>query len=332
MWEERVKGAVLGLVTGDALGVPAEFMTREELAQNPVIGMRSGGVHGQSAGTWSDDSSMALCLLESLTSGLDYEDMMARFLRWADEGYMTARGEVFDMGIATRKALAKFAQGTPPLECGGNGTYDNGNGSLMRILPVALYLHRTMGPEFSDERSAYQIIHNASALTHAHPISLIGCGIYCAVANELLCGGSDPEDIQRGIARAKVMYFGMPECKPYLKEYRRVDADVLLALPKSEISGSGYVVHTLEAALWCLLHTDSCRSCLLEAVNLGEDTDTVGAVAGGLAGIRYGLAGIPEEWLSVIAKQKEIETLCERFAASPFTVESPPPIYGEAPP
>lgn len=318
MWEETVKGAVLGLVTGDALGVPAEFMTREELAQDPVTGMRSGGTHGQPAGTWSDDSSMALCLLESLTRGLDYEDMMARFLLWVNEGYMTARGEVFDMGIATRKALAKFAQGTPPLECGGNGTYDNGNGSLMRILPVALYLHRTMGPEFSDEPESYRIIHNASALTHAHPISLIGCGIYCAVANELLCGGSDPEDIQRGIARAKAAYFGMPEYRPYLKEYRRVDADVLLALPKSEISGSGYVVHTLEAALWCLLHTDSCRSCLLEAVNLGEDTDTAGAVAGGLAGMRYGLADVPKEWLSMIAKKKEIETLCERFAANAF--------------
>lgn len=318
MWEETVKGAVLGLVTGDALGVPAEFMTREELAQDPVTGMRSGGAHGQPAGTWSDDSSMALCLLESLTRGLDYEDMMARFLRWADEGYMTARGEVFDIGIATRRALVKFAQGTPPLECGGSGTYDNGNGSLMRILPVALYLHRTMGPEFPDEPESYRIIHNASALTHAHPISLIGCGIYCAVANELLCGEGGPEDIQRGIARAKASYFGMPEYRPYLKEYRRVDADVLLALPKSEISGSGYVVHTLEAALWCLLHTDSYRSCLLGAVNLGEDTDTTGTVAGGLAGIRYGLAGIPEEWLSVIAKQKEIETLCQRFAANAF--------------
>ena len=318
MWEEMVKGAVLGLVVGDALGVPAEFMTREELAQDPVAGMRSGGAHGQPAGTWSDDSSMALCLLESLTGGLDYGDMMARFLRWADEGYMTARGEVFDMGIATRKALTKFAQGAPPLECDGSGIYDNGNGSLMRILPVALYLHRAVGPEFSNEPKAYEIIHNASALTHAHPISLIGCGIYCAVANELLCGGDGSEAVQRGIARAKVMYFGMPACKPYLKDYQRVDADVLQALPKSEVSGSGYVVHTLEAALWCLLHTDSCRSCLLEAVNLGEDTDTVGAVAGGLAGIRYGLTGVPEEWLSVIAKQKEIEALCERFAANTF--------------
>ena len=318
MWEETVKSAVLGLVVGDALGVPVEFMSRTELVSAPVTGMRDYGTHHQPAGTWSDDSSMALCLLESLTRGLDYEDMMARFLRWADEGYMTAHGKVFDMGIATRKALMNFAHGTPALECGGNGTYDNGNGSLMRILPMALYLHRTMGPEFPDLENAYHMIHNASALTHANPISLIGCGIYCAVVNELLCGGSGSADIQRGIAQAKVAYFGMPEYKPYLKEYRRVDVDVLQTLPKSEVSSSGYVVHTLEAALWCLLHTNSYRSCLLEAVNLGEDTDTVGAVAGGLAGIRYGIgmAGIPEEWLSVIAKREEIESLCSDFANS----------------
>ena len=231
---------------------------------------------------------------------------------------MTAHGEVFDMGIATRKALMNFAHGIPALECGGSGIYDNGNGSLMRILPVALYLHRAIGAEFPDVPEAYQIIHNASALTHAHPISLIGCGIYCAVVNELLCGGSGPEDIQRGIAQAKVAYFGMPEYKPYLKEYRRVDADALQTLSRSEVSSSGYVVHTLEAALWCLLHTNSYRSCLLEAVNLGEDTDTVGAVAGGLAGLRYGMASIPEEWLSATAKREEIEVLCERFAASSF--------------
>ena len=188
----------------------------------------------------------------------------------------------------------------------------------MRILPMALYLHRAIGPEFPDDPAAYPIIHSASALTHAHPISLIGCGIYCAVVNELLCGGSGPEDIQRGIAQATVAYLGMPEYKPWLKEFRRVDADALLALPRPEVRSSGYVVHTLEAALWCLLHTDSCRSCLLEAVNLGEDTDTVGAVAGGLAGLRYGMAGIPEEWLSVIAKRNEIEALCEEFAASSF--------------
>ena len=315
-FEDTVKSAILGLVVGDALGVPVEFQSREELEQAPVTGMRAYGTHHQPAGTWSDDSSMALCLLESLSCGVSYDDMMTRFLRWADEGYMTAHGDVFDMGIATRKALIKYAKGTPPLECGGTGSYDNGNGSLMRILPVALYLHRTFGPEFPGKPEAYEIIHNSSALTHAHPISLIACDIYCSVANELLCGGSGAADIQHGIAAAKAVCASLPDIAPCLAQFDRVDVDVLLSLPKSEIRGGGFVLHTLEAALWCLLHTDNYQSCLLEAVNLGEDTDTVGAVAGGLAGILYGLDGIPAQWLEVLAKRDEIEALCRTFTQS----------------
>lgn len=316
IFEHTVKSAILGLVAGDALGVPVEFQSREELEQDPVTGMRAYGTHHQPAGTWSDDSSMALCLLESLTHSVSYDDMMARFLRWAEEGYMTAHGDVFDMGIATRQALTKYAKGTPPLECGGTGTYDNGNGSLMRILPLALYLHRTMGLRFPGKLEACQLIHNASALTHAHPISLITCDIYCSIANELLCGRNNPADIQHGITVAKEMCASLTDTAPYLDTFKRVDVDVLRSLPKSEIRGSGYVVHTLEAALWCLLHTDSYRACVLEAVNLGEDTDTVGAVAGGLAGIQYGTADIPEEWLAVLAKRSEIEVFCQAFAQS----------------
>ena len=311
MFEDAVKNGILGLVVGDALGVPVEFRSREELERDPVAGMRAYGTHHQPAGTWSDDSSMALCLLESLTSGVDYKDMMDRFLRWVNEGYMTPYRKVFDMGIATQQALARFAHGTPPLECGGIGERDNGNGSLMRILPMALYLHRTMGPEFPSKPETYQIIHNASALTHAHPISLIACGLYCAVANELLCGKPSVWD---GIKAARAFYQTQPELAPYLDTFGRIEPDILPALPKSEISSSGYVLHTLEATLWCLERHNSFRSCLLEAVNLGEDTDTIGAVAGGLAGLRYG--GIPKDWLDLIARREAIEGLCVAFSQS----------------
>ncbi len=313
---ETVKGAILGLVTGDALGVPVEFIDRDKLEKSPVTDMQAYGTHHQPAETWSDDSSMALCLLESLISGIDYADMMARFLRWAKEGYMTAHDKTFGMGRTTLKALGKFAHHTPPLECGGTGTYDNGNGSLMRILPVALYLHSIIGQEFPQSPEAYQIIHNASALTHAHPISLIACGIYCAAANELLCGRNTSADIQNGIAAAKAFYRSSSEWSTFLDQFRRVEVDVLQSLTRNEISSSGYVLHTLEAALWCLLHHNDYRSCLLEAVNLGKDTDTVGAVAGGLAGIQYSFHGIPADWLDVIAKRMEIELLCQVFAQS----------------
>ncbi len=311
-FEETVKSAMFGLVVGDALGVPVEFQSREELEHDPVTGMRADGTHHQPAGTWSDDSSMALCLLESLTvKGVDYGDMMARFLRWADEGYMTAHGEVFDMGIATQQALTRFTHGTPALECGGAGEYDNGNGSLMRILPMALYLNRTLGPDFPRMPEAYQAIHNASALTHVHPISLISCGLYCAAANELLCGRTS---IWNGIKAAKAFYRSQTALAPYLDIFRRIDPNILPSLHKSEVSSSGYVLHTLEAALWCLERHDSFRGCLLEAVNLGEDTDTVGAAAGGVAGLRYGMDKIPENWLAVIAKRELIEGLCTSFS------------------
>lgn len=317
MDENTVKGAIFGLVAGDALGVPVEFMAREELDHDPVTGMRANGTHHQPAGTWSDDSSMALCLMETLTlHGAGFDDMMARFLRWGDEGYMTPYGEMFDMGTATRKALDKYRRGTPPLECGGDGVRDNGNGSLMRILPLALYLYQTRGPGFSRDPEAYGIIHSASSLTHAHPISLIACDIYCAVANELLQGRSGLEDIQRGIAAAKAVCASLPDAVSCLPAFSRVDAAVLQSLPRSEIRGSGYVLRTLEAALWCFLHTRSYRDCVLAAVNLGEDTDTTGAVAGGLAGLRYGPGGIPEEWLDVIARRADIEALCCAFAGS----------------
>lgn len=311
-----VKAAILGGVVGDALGVPVEFMSRADLTVAPVTGMREYGTHNQPAGTWSDDSSMALCLMESLTRGIDYEDMAYNFLRWADDCFWTAHDEVFDMGIATRKALVKYAHRTPALECGAAGERDNGNGSLMRMMPLSLYLHQAMGPCWNEERDAYEIVHNASRITHAHPISLIACGIYCSIANEILRGNTLEAAIYTGIEKAKAIYDRQEELSEYLPYFKEVDLDILKGLPITAIRGSGYVLDTLKSALWCLLHTDSFRSCVLQAVNLGEDTDTVGTVAGGLAGLWYGLCAIPGDWISILSREDEIEALCEQFFVS----------------
>ncbi len=355
-----VKGAILGVVVGDALGVPVEFMSREELTACPVTGMREYGTHDQPAGTWSDDSSMTLCLMESLTHGLDYGDMASTYLCWADDGYWTPHGEVFDMGRATREALVKYAHHVPALECGGDGQWDNGNGSLMRIMPLALYLHETMGPCWNDEMDAYEIIHNASRITHGHPISLISCGIYCSICNEVLRGNNLEMAIYNGSEKAKAIYARRQELAVFLPEFQNITIHTLKELPMGSIRGSGYVldtlvsslwclharrqelavflpefqnitIHTLKelpmgsirgsgyvldtlvSSLWCLLHTNSFRSCVLQAVNLGEDTDTVGAVTGGLAGLYYGLSAIPEEWISALSRRDDIEALCERF-------------------
>lgn len=313
MFEEKVSGGILGFVAGDALGVPVEFESRDMLRQNPVMGMRGYGSYDQPAGTWSDDSSMTLCTVQSLTHGLDYDDMMRRFLRWAEDAYMTPWGEVFDMGKTTREALSRYAGGTTPLECGAISERENGNGSLMRILPLALYLYRLYFPAPINWDEALPVIHNVSKLTHAHPISLIACGIYCCIAYQLLSGAALAEGISAGIACMKARYCQYPEYTAWLDRFSRVDADILSSLTEDAIQSDGYVLHTLEAALWCLLHTSSYRDCMLTAVNLGSDTDTVAAIAGGLAGISYGEDAIPQEWLNVIAKLDTIRALSHDF-------------------
>lgn len=322
MFEPQVLGGILGFVTADALGVPVEFESRSALKAAPVVDVRAFGSYCQPAGTWSDDSTMTLCTLESLTEyGLDYEDMMERFLAWADEGYMTPYGEVFDMGRTTLGAIVRYAQRTPPLECGAARENENGNGSLMRILPIAFWLHRFFRPCFSEVSTAYEIIHKVSSLTHAHPISLISCGIYCAVAGELLRGKALDQAVELGAAHAKKHYSAVPEYASWLSRFDRVDKNILQSLDEDDIQSSGYVLHTLEAALWCLLTTNSYKECVLKAVNLGSDTDTVAAVAGGLAGIYYGKDAIPREWLDVIARKDMIESLCIEFATG-FSAEA----------
>ena len=313
MFEEKVFGGILGFVVGDALGVPVEFESRDALQRSPVVGMRGYGSYNQPIGTWSDDSSMTLCTVQSLTHGLDYDDMMERFLRWADEAYMTPWDEVFDMGKVTREALMRYAGGTAPLDCGAVSERENGNGSLMRILPLALYLYRLHAPAPISWDEVLPVIHNVSKLTHAHPISLISCGIYCCIAYQLLSGAALAEGISEGIARMKTCYSRCHEFAVWLEQFSRVDADVLSSLTEDAIKSDGYVLHTLEAALWCLLHTNSYRDCMLTAVNLGSDTDTVAAIAGGLAGISYGENAIPPEWLDVIAKLEDIRTLSRDF-------------------
>ena len=318
-----MRDAIFGLIIGDALGVPVEFEDRQALRSNPVVDMRAYGTYMQPKGTWSDDSSMMLCLMESLTHGLDYQDQMSRFLRWADEAYMTPHDEVFDMGVSTRKALLAFAHGTPALECGATAINENGNGSLMRILPLAFFLRSTIGKDFNQGSGAYEIIHNCSSLTHAHPISKMACGIYCSIVNEIInLRALTPNRqnliysaVETGIDIAKNYYRGQEGFNGWLPRFRRVDADILLQLKEEDVQSTGYVIYTLEAALWCLLHTDDFKSCLLQAVNLGNDTDTVAAVTGGMAGCVYGLNALPTDWVNSIVRKDMIDGLYEDFEA-----------------
>lgn len=311
-----ILNGIMGLAVADALGVPVEFEDRDTLKANPVTGMRAYGIYNQPAGTWSDDTSMTLCLIDSLTKGLDYKDIMDNFIKWYDSGDFTPRGEVFDIGIATREALFRYKKGVSPLECGGKSEHDNGNGSLMRILPILFYIQAIYGVDFQEIEEIFEIIHNVSSLTHGHKRSLMACGIYISIASKLIGEMDLGFSVWSGIYSAMEYYRNQDEFQSELKYFTRLEDKHFKDLPVEEIKSGGYVVETLEAAIWCLLNTNDYKSCVLKAVNLGNDTDTVGAVVGGLAGLKYGYGNIPDEWLHIIAKREYIENLCNELYVS----------------
>ena len=305
--DDRMKSVIFGSVIGDAMGVPVEFKSRGELTADPVTGYRGFGSHAVPAGTWSDDTSMTLAMLDSLASGLDYDDIMEKFTDWADDAAYTATGEVFDMGRTVRKALVNFNKDVPALECGPNGANDNGNGSLMRILPAIFYVKYNMQDASLDEK--IEVIHNMSALTHGHARSKMACGVYAILIMDLL-ETEYKGTISYSLARAKSFYAAKPEFESEMEYFDKIFSPGLAELPESVIKSSGYVIDTLEAALWCALNTDNFLDCILKAVNLGDDTDTVAAVAGGIAGCIY---DAPEDLIKGIVKYEEVDRLCDKF-------------------
>ncbi len=303
---DRMRGAIYGALVGDALGVPVEFTTREQRDIKPVVSMRGFGTWQQPPGTWSDDGALLLCSAEALLDGYSPARMADGFVRWISKGHWSAHGEVFDIGNGTRTAIRRLAGGIEPEQAGGADQNDNGNGSLMRILPVAL--------RFADRPAATvaEVAARASRLTHAHPRSSLACAIYCVVAARLL-DGAQPNDAIRQTATFIRNWSGTPVAE--LAHFDRALNPELGALPCHEIASGGYVVETLEAALWCLLTTTNYQQAVLAAVNLGADTDTTGCVAGGLAGILYGERAIPLQWGSQLPRQEELGQLVTRFVA-----------------
>lgn len=308
MNEERIVGGVLGVVTGDALGLPVQFLTRTEVRRNPVIEMRGGGAFDTPPGTWSDDGSLTLCLVKSLVeNGYDLKDIAERYMRWFRDGYCTPFGQSFDIGHATRVAMMNLIKGVFPLESGPADEDNNGNGSLMRILPAVLYFSNLPDAELIEK------VCEVSKITHGHPRSQLGCSLYALFVKELLAGESPDEAYKNLRVKGQKAFIGT-ELQRELIYYKRLMDGTLSQLNEDDIESSGYVVHTLEAATWCFLTTRSYKEALLKAVNLGLDTDTVGAVTGGLAGVCYGSEGIPEEWMTQIIKCSEILELGREFA------------------
>lgn len=287
---------IMGVVVGDALGSPAQFHKRGEVVINNMIPCEH---FGMPAGSWTDDSSLTLATLASIRKcgKIDLVDISENFVRWLQDGMYTPFGYAYDIGATCYDAIMNYRV-TGAVPAGLCEEENNGNGSLMRIMPACLSAHNVNEVEA------------VSALTHAHHRAQIGCGLYYFIVNSIVnreAGQSINDCIKFGLKDGFEWYHGAEE----LRHYGRLrNVESFSFLPENKIQSTGYVVHTLEAALWSLLNSDSYRSALLKAVNLGYDADSVGAVCGGLAGLYYGFNQIPKEWVDKIQAVDDIKRLC----------------------
>ena len=303
------KDILLGTAIGDALGVPVEFEYRQVLEKNPVVGMREYGTHNQPKGTWSDDSSLALCLAETLCNGYNLNDIADKFIRWYYDGYCTPYGRVFDVGITTARAISNLQSGIKPNLAGMDRERDNGNGSLMRILPLVPYILNM------EEEDRFRIIGEVSSLTHRHPRSILACIALCEFAIQYI----DLQAVERAYQAMQQTILQLLKKEMFIEEdipFERLiglSYEEFKAIELKDIRSTGYVIDTLEASLWCVFNTTNYKDAVLKAVNLGDDTDTVGAITGGLAGIIYGYDTIPSEWLEVLVRKDGIIELADRL-------------------
>jgi ADP-ribosylglycohydrolase len=255
--------------------------------------MRGGGTHNQPPGTWLDDTSLTLHLADSPARGFSLDDIARNFVSRRDETAFTARGNVFDIGISTAKAIRNLKAGAAPENAGCHGINENSNGSLMRVAPLVFYIAD------KPEAERFAVTKAVSSITHAHGWSVAACFIYLEYLRELLDGAGKPD----AYARLKANFRDSKYIdEKTLGRFTRILRDDIRALPEASIKSGGFVIGTLEAALWCFLNTDNCRDAVLRAVNLGDDTGTTAAVTGAMAGLYCGLDGIPAEWLSALAR------------------------------
>lgn len=306
---------LLGIAIGDALGVPVEFKSREYLEQHPVTGMTGKGTYNQPPGTWSDDSSLTFCLAETIAEGYSLERTARKFIRWRNEGYWGAHHNVFDIGATTNFAISRLEN---ILRKGGEGKlkklketqdeYENGNGSLMRILPL---LFKIKGKELTEQ---FDLVWENSALTHRHIRAAMSCMIYLKLAEFLLAGEDKFIAYKKSVDEIEKLWEAIQFPASERKHFKRVIVEDISVVNKKHIRSGGYVIDSLEASLWCFLRFESFRDAVLSAVNLGHDTDTTAAITGGLSAIYQGIEGIPEEWLASVARREEIVKLGKKLA------------------
>jgi ADP-ribosyl-[dinitrogen reductase] hydrolase len=294
----RHRGCLLGLAGGDAVGTTLEFRARGSF--EPIDDMVGGGPFRLKPGEWTDDTSMALCLAESLLErGFDPRDQMQRYVRWWREGYLSSNGRCFDIGGTVSSALTRFEESGDPF-AGSTSPDAAGNGSIMRLAPVALYFS-------ADEDTAVHQAGESSLTTHGCDESVDGCRLLARVLARALAGR--PKDAVLAAGREpELQGHGDRPLAPAIAE---IASGAWFGKGAHQVRGSGYVVQSLEAALWCFAGTDSYREAVLRAANLGDDADTTAAIVGQIAGAFYGVEGIPPEWLARLALRERIEEMAE---------------------
>jgi ADP-ribosyl-[dinitrogen reductase] hydrolase len=298
---ERYRGALLGLAVGDAVGTTVEFSPRGTFA--PITDMMGGGPFGLAPGQWTDDTSMALCLAASLVEQADFDayDQMDRYCAWMQHGYMSSTGACFDIGVTTSRALENYLKSNDPFS-GSEDPRTSGNGSLMRLAPVPMFY-------YPDSEAAITYSGESSRTTHAAPECIDACRYFAL----LLCqafAGHDKETLLTPPANETFTPSLAPKIKAIVNgSYRTKQRDLIV--------GNGYVVNSLEAALWCFATTATYQEAILAAANLGDDADTTAAICGQIAGAYYGVNAIPVAWLAKLALRGEIESLADRLLPAP---------------
>lgn len=292
---DRGTGALLGLAIGDAIGTTLEFTPRD--SRQRITGMAGGGPFRLQPGQWTDDTAMALALADSLAKdpGLDEADLMARFGDWHEHGTLSCTGSCFDIGITTRRALERWRQTGNPV-AGSTDPRSAGNGSLMRLAPVAIR-------HWQDRATLRDVAARQSRTTHGAPEAVAACVAFAEVLADAIAGKP----------RAQVL---RPRIGPWDGQIAPIMAGLWRGRPRDAIRASGYVAHSLEAALWCIGRTGTFTDAVLLAANLGEDADTTAAITGQLAGALYGASAIPPEWLDVLAWNDRIRWVATLLMAA----------------
>lgn len=315
--ETNIVDALIGFAIGDAFGVPMEFLSRNDIRKIKIkdmigadtsIKLKSRWGETIPSGAWSDDTSMIVATLDSIIKNngcINYYDIMNKFVLWYTKGEYTSYGKTFGVGNIVSKALIKYIQGIEPLKCGGIDIMDNGNGSLMRILPFSIYCIENA----LDEKETVQVISEGSSLTHGHDISKMSCYIYTEFLRNILKTKNPILSLEIIQKINYSNYFSeeaiLAHKKLLKKNFKFIDDE--------KINSSGYVVDTLESVIYCIINSSSFEDAIEMAINMGYDTDTIGGITGSIAGILYSKKNIPERWLNCLKRKSYLEDLAYKF-------------------